>query len=811
MIPSPAEQALRNTRSACSRATRPLSRASLYAIADAPIFSASASLQSASEGAPRSSPIQKAQNREAGAFEEALRFLGLLPDTTLWARFWLYLLAICGALLVAAGVIFFFAWNWAAMHRFLKFAVIEGLIVLCLLLRLYKGPDNPSGKLALLLAAIALGPLLAVYGQNYQTGAQLWELFRTWSILLLLLALLSRQSSLYFLAWLTASVWFADSLGYFSVFASRGRGLYALPEFILFQMLAVAAWEAALAHFDDRPSFAWLQDIWIPRLATLAILGTLTVMVDIFILWPHAFEGNDAPFLLPLRGGCYTLYSLAVVGILFWHRRKRPDVFMLALAVFSLASIPVFTLLRAELLTDKTSDLLIWGILIAGLTAGCGKLLLIWQRQIEAEATASGKHPAIKHNFFAAHGETKTWTDLWRHLRLKGFLATDAPDPQPPCSRLPWHISLMLSIGGWIAALLLICFLASFLAITLHIRAIERPLLLGAALFLGLGALCLRMPGPFGRQFGLALSIAGVIGICIALVILFESERFWPLLCALTTTGAYIPIKHRSFRFIMATASVVFWTWALDALLSGRSPKLFIYGLDDPPPPFPPLLHLIIQTIWFSGLACLIARGWIMEPHWLPNRKQRDVLLPLLSGACLGVALLVLLTLTGILSGGPAPSRFIPSLQAIGLGSSIGLSFFALLLTAPADFSDTSYRGSKRFTARAGLANQRKICLAVALAAIPTSWFLPGLPLALLGFAGSRRIGSTMLLNASAALLAGYILTYYYSLTATLPAKSLSLISAGLLLLAVAFFLRRRYQKQSQTRLQPPSPGATHA
>jgi uncharacterized membrane protein len=46
-----------------------------------------------------------------------------------WAR---KILLLFGSAQVLAGVIFFFAYNWAAMGRYLKFALIEAGIVACI-------------------------------------------------------------------------------------------------------------------------------------------------------------------------------------------------------------------------------------------------------------------------------------------------------------------------------------------------------------------------------------------------------------------------------------------------------------------------------------------------------------------------------------------------------------------------------------------------------------------------------------------------------------------------------------------------------
>ena len=63
------------------------------------------------------------------------------------------------------------------------------------------GPERATGKAALLVAAILLGVLLALFGQTYQTGADTWELFATWAALITPWVIVGRFAGLWML-WL---------------------------------------------------------------------------------------------------------------------------------------------------------------------------------------------------------------------------------------------------------------------------------------------------------------------------------------------------------------------------------------------------------------------------------------------------------------------------------------------------------------------------------------------------------------------------------------------------------------------------------
>ncbi len=83
------------------------------------------------------------------------------------------------------------------MPAMAKFGIIELLIVALAILIWWRWYDAVS-RTALLAAGFLFGALFAVFGQIYQTGADSWELFRAWALILLPLALLSRQGGLWF-------------------------------------------------------------------------------------------------------------------------------------------------------------------------------------------------------------------------------------------------------------------------------------------------------------------------------------------------------------------------------------------------------------------------------------------------------------------------------------------------------------------------------------------------------------------------------------------------------------------------------------
>ena len=84
-----------------------------------------------------------------------------------------------------AGVTSFTAYNWATMSNVEKLAIPSVLIVAGLVAYLFLEKEIYK-NLAIFFSSFMIGTLFAVYGQVYQTGADVWILFRNWAIFLII-------------------------------------------------------------------------------------------------------------------------------------------------------------------------------------------------------------------------------------------------------------------------------------------------------------------------------------------------------------------------------------------------------------------------------------------------------------------------------------------------------------------------------------------------------------------------------------------------------------------------------------------------
>ncbi len=279
-----------------------------------------------------------------------------------WQRMFERLLAFGGALLLGAAVVFFLAYNWDALHRFAKFGLAAAALMACGLVALWSVPRGIVFRAALFGACVTTGALLALIGQAYQTGADVWQLFAAWAALILPFALLSRSSASWGL-WLVvlnvASLRALSQLGAWSYFHGM---LQLLPLFTLAGLnLAVLLLVESLGH-------ALLPGAR-RRMARLAALG---VVVPLCMAASMAWSASHLwPALL--------VFTLAMAAGSIVYRSWRPDIALLALISF--ATIAVLTAGLAELLLDGDFlGLIGLGLFVILSSAAAGRWLTGLQR-----------------------------------------------------------------------------------------------------------------------------------------------------------------------------------------------------------------------------------------------------------------------------------------------------------------------------------------------------------------------------------------------------------------------------------------------
>lgn len=140
--------------------------------------------------------------------DAAANHVGIYPNKQVWLAFFDKALLVIGAVALALSLVFFVAYNWQNLGKMGKFALVEGALVITI--ASYVGLSIKTQlrrrfglirQLLLFVASVITGSLLALFGQVYQTGADTWQLFFAWALLITPWVIIARFSALWLL-WL---------------------------------------------------------------------------------------------------------------------------------------------------------------------------------------------------------------------------------------------------------------------------------------------------------------------------------------------------------------------------------------------------------------------------------------------------------------------------------------------------------------------------------------------------------------------------------------------------------------------------------
>lgn len=276
---------------------------------------------------------------------------GLLQQLSVWT----------GTMALGSGMIFFLAFNWADMSRFLKLGLVGGLLTGMTLLAAWLTDGSSARRAALLGCSLATGALLALTGQIYQTGADIWQLFAAWALLMLPWALLARSSACWLLWVLLLNLALVRWLHLYPA------GFWHLPEQLA---LLPAALNFLLYLLFESQSSRLLQQprLWLVRLTgLLALVSVLPGALMAF--WNSAFISQ-----LLVWGGLCTL------GIP-WCLKGRRDLPLLAVQLFSGVAVVASALGRV---LEALDAFLLFNALAAWVVFG-SVMVSLWVQRLHRE------------------------------------------------------------------------------------------------------------------------------------------------------------------------------------------------------------------------------------------------------------------------------------------------------------------------------------------------------------------------------------------------------------------------------------------
>lgn len=263
-------------------------------------------------------------------------------DKETWQKFLRLFLITLGIGFTTAGIIFFFAYNWADLHKFVKLGLIEALIVATTIMVLLPKIKSGTKNIILTGSSFLVGALFAVFGQIYQTGADAYDFFLAWTLFITLWVIVSNFAPLWLLYIVLINTTF---FLYTEQVAKDLPEILVITSLFLFNTTILIA-SVLLDHYKKIENIPkWFTYILALGSVTFATMGIVFGILD------------DNPPLFPLLISAVIL----VFALGIWHGIRSKNTFYLSIIPLSLIIIITTLLFK---ISDEMIMFLIVGIFI---------------------------------------------------------------------------------------------------------------------------------------------------------------------------------------------------------------------------------------------------------------------------------------------------------------------------------------------------------------------------------------------------------------------------------------------------------------
>lgn len=264
-----------------------------------------------------------------------------------WQKFLRLFFITLGIGFTTAGIIFFFAYNWADLHKFAKIGLVEGLIIATTIIALLPKIKRSTRNIILTGSSFLVGVLFAVFGQIYQTGANAYDFFLGWTIFIALWVIVSNFAPLWLLFIVLINTTF---ILYSQQVAKDWSEVFVLTALFVFNTLILFGSFLLVKYKKIESIPVWFTHILALGAVTFATFGMIVGIADDFQI---AF-----PFLVAL-----TLIAFSV-GILYGLKSKSG--FYLSIIPFSV--IIIISTLFLKISNDGGMFLLISLFIVISIT-----------------------------------------------------------------------------------------------------------------------------------------------------------------------------------------------------------------------------------------------------------------------------------------------------------------------------------------------------------------------------------------------------------------------------------------------------------
>lgn len=285
--------------------------------------------------------ISRHSNVTEQGIERALKE-NVYNDKETWQKFLRLFLITLGIGFTTAGIIFFFAYNWADLNKFVKLGLIEVLLVATTIMVLLPKIKSGTKNIILTGSSFLVGALFAVFGQIYQTGADAYDFFLTWTLFITLWVIVSNFAPLWLLYIVLINTTF---FLYTEQVAKDWPEIIVITSLFLFNTAILIA-SVLLDHYKKIENIPkWFTYFLALGSVTFATMGIVFGILD-----------DNQPLFPLLISAVILVFALGI-----WHGIHSKNTFYLSIIPLSLIIIITTLLFK---ISDEMIMFLIVGIFI---------------------------------------------------------------------------------------------------------------------------------------------------------------------------------------------------------------------------------------------------------------------------------------------------------------------------------------------------------------------------------------------------------------------------------------------------------------
>lgn len=280
-----------------------------------------------------------------------------------WEKFLQIFFITLGVGFTVAGIIFFFAFNWADLNKFVKIGLIESLLITATALVLFLKLNILVRNVLLTASAVLVGVLFAVFGQIYQTGADAYDFFLAWTFFITIWVLVSNFAPLWLIFFALINVTFGL---FIDQVASDWSELTIFGIFFVFNALIVIFSILTMKFYRDVKIPTWFINVFT---LTALFFAVAAMVFGIFDDYKNGF-----PILLSV--------VMLFFGLGIGYGVKNKNGFFIASIAFSL--IIIINAMFVHGSEEEASFLFVGLFTIASITGLVKYLIGLQKKEIDA-------------------------------------------------------------------------------------------------------------------------------------------------------------------------------------------------------------------------------------------------------------------------------------------------------------------------------------------------------------------------------------------------------------------------------------------